>query len=184
VSAPLAKTPVLIRGGSIVPTRERPRRSANLMRRDPLTLTVALDKAGAARGELYLDAGDGYAHRAGAFVWRAFEAATHGGALRLSSADLAARDPRGAVEGAALEKYDAAGNEYARGEAAAVGVERVVVLGLEKKPAGVRVEGGAELAFEWTKGAGAGSSKTGAPSKLVVKSPPVGVVQDWVIVIA
>jgi alpha 1,3-glucosidase len=153
------------------------------MRHDPLTLTVALDKTGAARGELYLDAGDGYDHQRGAFVWRSFAAATHGGELRISSADLAGADPRTAVEGGALVAYDPSGNAYAR-EAADVGVERIVVLGLEKKPASVRVEGGAAVEFEWTKGASAGGAKTGGASRLVVKRPPVGVVRDWVLVIA
>ncbi|KIL58466.1 hypothetical protein M378DRAFT_181258 [Amanita muscaria Koide BX008] len=47
--------PLLIRGSSIVPTQERPRRASSSMKLDPFTLRVALDKKGNARGELYLD---------------------------------------------------------------------------------------------------------------------------------
>lgn len=41
--SPLGKIPVLQRGGSIVPRKERARRSSSLMVRDPYTLVVALD---------------------------------------------------------------------------------------------------------------------------------------------
>ncbi|KAG2741021.1 glycoside hydrolase family 31 protein [Suillus brevipes Sb2] len=58
--ANLDQIPLLIRGGSIIPTRERPRRSSPLMKHDPFTLHVALDTSGNARGELYLDDGETY----------------------------------------------------------------------------------------------------------------------------
>ena len=35
VAAELHQIPLLIRGGSIIPTRERPRRSSPLMKKDP-----------------------------------------------------------------------------------------------------------------------------------------------------
>ncbi len=41
VKAELHQIPLFIRGGSIVPTRERPRRSSPLMKLDPFTLRVA-----------------------------------------------------------------------------------------------------------------------------------------------
>ncbi|KAI6046390.1 glycoside hydrolase family 31 protein, partial [Pisolithus marmoratus] len=50
VPAALHEIPLLIRGGSIVPTRERPRRSSALMRHDPFTLRVALSSDGSATG--------------------------------------------------------------------------------------------------------------------------------------
>ena len=58
VPAELHQIPLFIRGGSIIPTRERPRRSSPLMKRDPFTLRVALSTDGSARGELYLDDGE------------------------------------------------------------------------------------------------------------------------------
>jgi alpha 1,3-glucosidase len=49
VKAELHQVPVFVHGGSIVPTRERPRRSSPLMKLDPFTLRVALSKVGSAR---------------------------------------------------------------------------------------------------------------------------------------
>ena len=45
------------RGGTIIPKKERVRRSSALMRHDPYTLVVALDRAGRATGTLYIDDG-------------------------------------------------------------------------------------------------------------------------------
>jgi len=56
VQAPVDKIPVFQRGGTIVPRKNRLRRSATLMARDPYTLVVALGAGGAAaRGSLYMD---------------------------------------------------------------------------------------------------------------------------------
>ena len=60
--------PVFQRGGTIVPTRERARRSTASMKADPYTLHVALDSAGGASGELYMDDGDSEAYEQGAFL--------------------------------------------------------------------------------------------------------------------
>ncbi|EGZ24905.1 hypothetical protein PHYSODRAFT_350021 [Phytophthora sojae] len=55
VPAPLDAIPVFQRGGTILPRKQRVRRSSELMRDDPLTLVVALDQHFKARGELYVD---------------------------------------------------------------------------------------------------------------------------------
>ncbi|KAF1773647.1 Glycoside hydrolase family 31, N-terminal domain [Phytophthora cactorum] len=55
VPAPLDAIPVFHRGGTILPRKQRVRRSSELMRDDPLTLVVALDQHFEARGELYVD---------------------------------------------------------------------------------------------------------------------------------
>lgn len=47
--------PVLQRGGSIIPRKLRLRRSAMLMKHDPYTLYVALDRNKMAAGDLYMD---------------------------------------------------------------------------------------------------------------------------------
>ena len=50
-AAPLAgPTPTFVRGGAVVPRRERPRRSSGAQAGDPYTLLVALDAAGTAQG--------------------------------------------------------------------------------------------------------------------------------------
>ncbi|KAL1124579.1 hypothetical protein AAG570_001203 [Ranatra chinensis] len=61
VPVTFSKIPVFQRGGSIVPKKERVRRSSQLMHNDPYTLIVALDSDGKAEGYLYID--DGYTHR-------------------------------------------------------------------------------------------------------------------------
>lgn len=55
--------PVYQRGGSIIPKKERIRRSSALMHDDPITLMVALDKDGKANGTLYIDDGISYEYR-------------------------------------------------------------------------------------------------------------------------
>lgn len=57
VQAPLDKIPVYQRGGSIIPTWERTRRSSSQMQSDPFTLVVALDANQFAAGNLYFDDG-------------------------------------------------------------------------------------------------------------------------------
>jgi hypothetical protein len=76
----LAQIPVFVRGGFIVPRRERPRRSSTAQAGDPYTLLVALDTTGRAQGHLYEDDGLTTAHQQGAFVFRTFTFA--GGKLR------------------------------------------------------------------------------------------------------
>ena len=63
VPAELHQIPLLIRGGSILATKERPRRASTAMKLDPYTIRVALDKSGNAKGELYIDDGDSYDYR-------------------------------------------------------------------------------------------------------------------------
>jgi len=74
VAAPYEKVPVFQRAGTIVPRRERVRRSSALMHEDPVSLVVALDAGGRAKGRLYLDDGKSFGYREGAsiyveFVW-------------------------------------------------------------------------------------------------------------------
>ncbi|KAJ7072850.1 glycoside hydrolase family 31 protein [Mycena amicta] len=181
VKAELHQVPVFIRGGSIVPTRERPRRSSPLMRNDPFTLRVALSKTGRATGELYLDDGVSYSHEKGEFVWRQFHAATEKKVVRLTSKDLGGERKARAVDGVALAAYEPA-NGFAKtiGE---VRVEKVVVFGLSGKPTSVKLDGGKELVWEFTAGVAAGGKGEGAASVLSIKDPKVLVVDDWAIVI-
>ncbi|KAG1774092.1 glycoside hydrolase family 31 protein [Suillus placidus] len=168
--ANLDQIPLLIRGGSIIPTRERPRRSSPLMKHDPFTLRIALDTSGNARGEVYLDDGETYGYGRGHVVWRGFGAeSTKGkgkgqgiGMVRISSVDLAASTEVGA--------YDPM-NEFAR-SVGDVRVEKLVVLGLGKKPLSVVLDGGRELEWEFT-----------SEGVLVIKDPAVRVVDDWAVVV-
>ena len=57
------RIPVFQRGGTIIPKKERIRRSSALMANDPITLIVALDKSNKAKGSLYIDDGKSYNYR-------------------------------------------------------------------------------------------------------------------------
>ena len=76
VAAPIDKLPVFQRGGSVVPRQMTLRRASALMKDDAYTLVVAPDAAGGARGGLYLDGGDGYSYRDGAYAQREYVYAT------------------------------------------------------------------------------------------------------------
>lgn len=72
VPAPLETIPLLMRGGHIIPRRDRHRRSASLMKYDPLTLLVNLNNEEIAKGFLYLDDGETFASQKGAYIHRSF----------------------------------------------------------------------------------------------------------------
>ena len=180
VPADLHQIPLFVRGGSIVPTRERHRRSAPLMKRDPFTLRVALDKDGHARGELYLDDGETYSHETGQFVWREFVAekpAKKSKGVKISNKNLGAQKPTEAVDHVALATYDSA-NDFAK-SIADVRVEKIVVLGLPTKPSSVTADGGKALQWSYTPGVAASDSKEGTASILVIKDPKLNVTGDW-----
>eukprot|EP00096_Caligus_rogercresseyi_P013303 TRINITY_DN597_c0_g1_i1.p1 TRINITY_DN597_c0_g1~~TRINITY_DN597_c0_g1_i1.p1 ORF type:complete len:902 (+),score=300.42 TRINITY_DN597_c0_g1_i1:94-2799(+) len=64
--------PVYQRGGSIIPKKERVRRSSKLMAQDPYTLVVALDQNQSAEGRLFIDDGESYAYRNGEHLYIKF----------------------------------------------------------------------------------------------------------------
>lgn len=63
ISVTMSKIPVYQRGGTIVPKKERIRRSSSLTHNDPYTLIVALDRNGSATGTLYIDDGQSYDYK-------------------------------------------------------------------------------------------------------------------------
>lgn len=68
-----SKIPVYQRGGTIVPKKERIRRSAILMHDDPYTLVVAVDSAKQAKGTLYIDDEKSFEYRQGKYLFLEFE---------------------------------------------------------------------------------------------------------------
>jgi alpha 1,3-glucosidase len=126
VSAPLSKIPVYQRGGAIVPRQMRPRRSSAQMAADPYTQVVTLDAAKSAQGELYLDDGSSFDYaRRNAFRVRRFTYAPEGTTHSLRSASAGG------------------GKTYAPANT----VERIVIAGLGRAPAGVTaVDGSAGAA--------------------------------------
>lgn len=65
VKATLGMIPVFLKGGNIVPTKDRYRRSAQLMKYDPYTLYVVIGSDGTASGKLYVDDGETFGYESG-----------------------------------------------------------------------------------------------------------------------
>ena len=150
------------------------------MKRDPFTLKVALSQSGSASGELYLDDGESYDHREGNFVWREFVAESAKKTVKISSKDLASKNPDRAVDGVELATYNG-GNTFAN-TLNGVRVERIVVLGLKNKPSKVTL-GNNDLDFTFEDGVAAVGKKEGVASRLTVKNPGAFVTSDWTVVL-
>ena len=175
---PLSTFPVLLQGGSILPIRQRVRRSSPLMWQDPFTLVVAASKEGSASGQLYLDDGVTFGHEKGEYVWRQFDYSTSGKRSILKSSDKAHGGLSEATTG--VTQYDE-NNVWAMA-VAHVRVEKIVILGLKARPTGVSIEG-QSVEWTWEDGVAAASKKEGMPSTLTVKNPGVGVVGGWEVVV-
>jgi len=180
VPAPLERGPLLIRGGSILPSRERPRSSSPLMKHDPFTLKVALGQSGNASGELYLDDGESYDHREGNFVWRGFVAKSTEKAVIISSEDLALKNLDRAVDGVKLATYN--GDNAFASTLNGVQVERIIVLGLRNKPSRVTL-GDTDLQFTFEDGVSAVGKEEGLASKLTIDNPGALIRSDWTVVL-
>ncbi|KAK1058041.1 glucosidase II [Friedmanniomyces endolithicus] len=176
VSAGLEEIPLLMRGGHIIPRRDRPRRSSGLMRWDPFTLVVVLGKAGDAEGTLYLDDGESFDYEEGAFIHRKFSysAATS----VLMSEDLAATGTGSSKKA----------KEYLKGMEK-VRVEKIIVVNapaawkgreeVEVSEEGAGKSGAArKVGMEWFAGEG------GKAAWAVVRDPGVGVGRGWKVAFA
>lgn len=166
VDVTMETIPVFLRGGSIVPRKERARRSTVQMVDDPFTLWVVLDSDGTASGDLYLDDGRSFAFQRGIFAHRRF--AFRDG--QLSNARVAA------PKRAAIQPYK--DSKYQPSQV----IERIIVLGLAGGPNGwqVKLQGGGALQ------AAPGplvlrpelASSTAA---LVIRKPDLPVADDWIL---
>ncbi|KAF2496803.1 hypothetical protein BU16DRAFT_571834 [Lophium mytilinum] len=156
VQAPLDKIPLLMQGGHVIPRRDRPRRSSGLMKWDPFTLVVVLDRAGNAEGTLYIDDGETFEFEQGAAIHRKFVFDHETSAL--SSTDIGTQGPKTAAFAKAMAK---------------VRVEKVVVVG-----APAAWEGLAEVAVSEE---GVKESKGGRRAK-VTFYPAQGVKAAWAVV--
>lgn len=158
VPAPLEKIPLLMQGGHIVPRKDRPRKSSGLMKWDPYTLVVVLDKNGEAEGTLYADDGETFGYQQGAYIHRRF---------RLSDGKLSSEDV--GTKGSQTASYLKTMKD--------VRVEKVIVVNAPSSWEGkgeVSVSGGSvDLAFHAAEGKKAAWA--------VVRNPGVGIGTDWII---
>jgi alpha 1,3-glucosidase len=146
------------------------------MKNDPFTLLIALDKEGSANGELYLDDGESYAHEEGYLVWRQLFAQDTPEGLVMGGDDLVNFNPDRAVDQTVLAEYST-DNAFAK-SISKVRIEKIIVLGMNKKPRGVLNEG-IPLEFTWEEGVAFDGDKEGKASVLVIKNPGAFVVQKW-----
>lgn len=162
VPAPMDKVPLLMQGGHIIPRKDRPRRSSDLMRWDPFTLVVVLDENGEAEGTLYVDDGETYEYESGAYIHRQFNFKDSA----LSSENLGTKGPKTA-------EYLKTMND--------VRVERVVVIDPPKewqeKTSATITEDGAQsvstAAVEFI------AQPSGRAPYAVVKNPNVRIGKSW-----
>ncbi|KAF3336798.1 putative glucan 1,3-alpha-glucosidase [Carex littledalei] len=64
--------PTFQKAGTIIPRKDRFRRSSTQMVNDPYTLVIALNSSKSAEGELYIDDGKSFEYEEGAFMHRQF----------------------------------------------------------------------------------------------------------------
>ncbi|XP_010906080.1 probable glucan 1,3-alpha-glucosidase [Elaeis guineensis] len=146
--------PTFQRAGTIIPRKDRFRRSSTQMVNDPYTLVIALNGSFAAEGELYVDDGKTYDFEQGAYIHRRFIFAD----LKLTSvnihpANLGGKFPSDCV------------------------IERIVLLGLPSGAKKAVIEPGnreanVELGPLTLRG---GSS----PDAITVRKPNVHIADDW-----
>ncbi|KAI8928814.1 glycosyl hydrolases family 31-domain-containing protein [Entophlyctis helioformis] len=164
LETPLDVVPVFLRGGSIVPRRDRVRRSSALTKADPYTLLVALDKDGSASGTLYVDDGSTYAFRdQGVYTFTTLT--FKGGKLTAKTSRLPDLASTAAGSSTAVS---ASAPEIAALQSR---VERVIVVGLSSEPKAITGAAG-EVSFKVHRA---------ASNTLVVTAKNPGVVMglDW-----
>lgn len=156
VKSGIDKIPVYQRGGSIIPRKLRLRRSAALMKSDPYTIYVALDKNEKAAGSLYMDDEETFGYeRRGEFAEASFIADFKDGAIS------------NAVEvgpGWASSVDDLKSRRM---------IERIVVMGVKKSPTKVTGDG-ETIDFEYDS----------ASKVLVLRKPSVSALEQWRITIS
>ena len=165
VPAPLDQIPVLMKAGHIVPRKDRPRKSSGLMKYDPYTLVIILDKEAKASGSLYTDDGESFDYQSGAYIHRHFDFSS--GKFSSSVA------PNPQASSKVAKQYLKTMQD--------VKVEKLIIVNAPKTWAAreeVDVsENGKERTAElaWFEG------KDGGADWAVVKNPAVAIAADWVI---
>jgi alpha 1,3-glucosidase len=181
VATPLTKIPVLQRGGSIISTQQRLRRSSAQMRDDPFTFNIALSSNGSARGDLYWDDGSSFKYQDGEYLYRRFS--FEGNRLRSTRGDLndLIHDDSGVVFNTT---FVPAREGYSKDVVNTV--ERVIVLGYPKAPSKVvlipegtqststdTVELRSVLGYEYDSNV----------KRLVIRKPNAKIAENWSILI-
>jgi len=150
-----------LKGGSMLPTKERRRRSTEAMQDDPYTLYVALSIYQKSEGDLYMDDGRSYAFQKGQYVYKRFEFDDY--VLTSKSVQLpemADADPSYRPENR---------------------IERIVVLGFAGGPKGWRASmnvDGKKIELDAAPGK-MYVGEHGGDVALVIRSPPINAADDF-----
>ncbi|XP_071704204.1 probable glucan 1,3-alpha-glucosidase [Rutidosis leptorrhynchoides] len=154
-----ADIPVFQRSGTIIPRKDRFRRSTVQMENDPYTLVIAVDNSGAAEGELYIDDGKSYEFKQGAYIHRRFIFSNG----KLTSVNLA------------TTSASSLGTKFLSD----CTIERIILLGYSSKSKSARIEPSNHVTDVEL---GPLQIRSGARSSvLTIRKPNVRVSEDWTI---
>ncbi|XP_074580003.1 putative glucan 1,3-alpha-glucosidase [Curcuma longa] len=147
--------PSFQRAGTIIPRKDRFRRSSTQMVNDPYTLVIALNGSLAVEGELYIDDGKSYDFEQGAYIHRRFVFADN----RLTSIDI---------------RPSRAGEKKFSSDCT---IERIILLGL---PSGAKKAVAAPGNHEMNIELGPLTLRKGSkPIARTIRKPNVRVADDW-----
>ncbi|XP_059656314.1 probable glucan 1,3-alpha-glucosidase [Cornus florida] len=147
--------PSFQRAGTIIPRKDRFRRSSTQMMNDPYTLVIALNSSKAAEGQLYVDDGKSFEFEQGAYIHRHFVFSDG----KLTSSKMAASGP-----GKSQFSLDCI-------------VERIILLGLSPGPTSALVEP-ANQKVEIERGPLYLRGRQ-VPAVLTIRKPDVRIADDW-----
>lgn len=154
--------PVYLRGGSIIPRKERARRSTAQMTADPFTLWIALNETGSAQGDLYVDDGHSFAYQRGSYLHRHF--AFHKGILTNTPADTASD----------LVSYQSSKLSVPHT------IERIAILGLTKPASQYKALYKGSLGQHLDIEAGPLLNQPGVPAAaLIIRKPDLSIGSNW-----
>lgn len=147
--------PAFQKAGTIIPRKDRYRRSSTQMVHDPYTLVIALNSSQSAEGELYVDDGKSFEFQRGAFIHRRFIFSNG----KLTSLNVAP-----------------AGNDGRLFTSVCV-IERIILLGYPSWPKSALIEASnKEVEMEMGPLRPDGSR---AASVLTIRKPNVRISDDW-----
>ncbi|XP_010546305.1 PREDICTED: probable glucan 1,3-alpha-glucosidase [Tarenaya hassleriana] len=144
--------PAFQRAGTIIPRKDRFRRSSSQMDNDPYTLVVALNSSQAAEGELYIDDGKSFEFKQESYIHRKFVFSNG----RLTSSNLA---PRARFSSGCM-------------------VERIILMGHASGPKSALVEPSNQKT-DVEMGPLRLGGAAGSGSALTIRNPGVRVDEDW-----
>ncbi|KAI8535496.1 hypothetical protein RHMOL_Rhmol10G0179100 [Rhododendron molle] len=149
--------PTFQRAGTIIPRKDRFRRSSTQMANDPYTLVIALNSTQEAEGELYTDDGKSFEFTKGAYIHRRFVFSNG----KLTSSNMA--------------PYTSGKSQFSSG----CSIERIVLLGYSGGPKSALIEpanhkADIELGPLFLR-------KGRSPTVLTIRKPNVRIGEDWTI---